>query len=158
MPRLPRPDYTHTYHHVVVRGVDGLPIFDQAGKKQRYIDLMKDARETHDISVYAIAFLDNHVHQFIRRNRQSMGLFYRRVNGRYGSWYNQTHKRTGALYDGRYFSTLVDSEAYFQAVWRYVHHQGVKAGLHKTVEADPWSSGGMYLGTSKRFAWSDIKL
>ena len=53
MPRQPRPDYTHTYHHVVVRGVDGLPIFDSNEKKLAYVDLMKDARKTHDLSVYA---------------------------------------------------------------------------------------------------------
>lgn len=155
MPRLPRPDYEHTYHHVVVRGVDGLPIFDSHKKKQRYVDLMVDVRESHDLSVYAVGFVSNHVHQFIRRNNQSMGVFYRRVNGRYARWYNWSYKRTGSLYDRRYYSTLVDSEAYFQAMWRYVHHQGVKAGLHETVSEDPWSSAGIYLGTSERFSWID---
>ena len=37
MARLPRPDYEHTYHHVVVRGVDGLPIYNTRKKKEKYI-------------------------------------------------------------------------------------------------------------------------
>ncbi|MFP4687369.1 MAG: transposase [bacterium] len=157
MPRFHRPDFTSTYHHVIVRGVDGLPIFDTARKKQKYIDLMIEARKEHDLSVYAIGFLNNHVHQFVRRNKHSMGVFYRRLNGRYGLWYNTEFKRTGALYDSRYYSTMVDSEVYFQAVWRYTHNQGVKAGLYDSVEEDPWSSARVYLGLSSCFEWIDWK-
>lgn len=155
MPRLPRADFSHTYHHVVVRGVDGLPIFDSETKKLRYIELMQEARETHDISIYAIGFVNNHVHHFVRRNVQEMGNFYRRVNGPYGSWYNRNFDRTGTLYDGRYFSVLVDSDSYFHAVWRYVHHQAVKAGVIDTVEKDKWSSAGLYLGRPSLFSWID---
>lgn len=157
MPRHPRPDYHHTYHHVVVRGVDGLAIFNTDQKKERYSTLMKDVHESHDLSVYAIGFLDNHVHQFIRRNQDEMGKFYRRVNGRFSQWYNHTFDRTGTLYDGRYFSVLVDSDAYFHSLWRYVHHQGVQAGLYQRPEEDPWNSAGVYLGTSTHFNWIDWK-
>jgi REP element-mobilizing transposase RayT len=153
MPRLPRPDYEHTYHHVVVRGVDGLPIFDTIRKKEKYIKILVEALQSHDLSVYAVGFVNNHVHMFIRRNHQSMGVFYRRVNGSYGSWYNCTFKRTGALYDGRYYSSLVDSNNYFHAVWRYVHFQGVKAGFYESVREDPWSSAGLYLGLKSKFSW-----
>lgn len=155
MARRPRPDYTHTYHHVVVRGVDGLAIFDSDGKKQHYVDLMKDVHASHDLSVYALGFLHNHVHHFVRRNEQKMGQFYRRLNGRYSQWYNRRFDRTGTLYDGRYFSVLVDSDAYFHSLWRYVHHQGVRAGLYDRPEQDPWSSAGIYRGTSGRFDWID---
>ncbi len=153
MPRLPRPDYEHTYHHVVVRGVDGLPIFDTIRKKEKYIKIFVEALQSHDLSVYAMGFVNNHVHMFIRRNNQYMGVLYRRVNGSYGSWYNYTFKRTGALYDGRYYSSLVDSDNYFHAVWRYAHFQGVKAGLYQAVREDPWSSAGLYLGLKSNFSW-----
>lgn len=155
MARRPRPDYTHTYHHIIVRGVDGLAIFNTDRKKERYVALMKDVHESHDLSVYAIGFLDNHVHQFVRRNQDEMGKFYRRVNGRFSQWYNHTFDRTGTLYDGRYFSVLVDSDAYFHSLWRYVHHQGVQVGWYERPEEDPWSSAGVYLGTSTRFTWID---
>ncbi len=155
MPRLPRPDYKNTYHHIIVRGVDGLPIFDTDKKKEKYVKILSEAVQSHDLSVYAIGFLNNHVHMFIRRNNHSMGVFYRRVNGSFGSWYNQKYSRTGALYDGRYYSSLVDSEKYFHAVWRYVHYQGVKAGFYQSVEDDPWSSAGVYLGLESNFTWID---
>ncbi len=155
MPRLPRPDFQHTYHHVVVRGVDGLPIFDSDEKKEQYINIMKDVKTTHDISIYTIGFMDEHVHQFVRRNNQSMGIFYRRVNGRYGSWYNKRFNRTGALYDERYYSSLVDSENYFQAVWRYSQHQEVKSGKYQSAADDPWSSARVYLNLNSRYHWID---
>ncbi|GEM_PF-7091602 len=155
MPRLSRPDYENTYHHVIVRGVDGLPIFDTAAKKNKYIKILREARESHDISIYAICFVDSHVHFFLRRNKQSMGIFFRRVNGQYGTWYNKRFKRTGALYDARYYSTLVDADAYFNAVWRYVHYQNVEAGLYELAEEDPWSSAKIYLGHESPLSWID---
>ncbi len=65
MPRFHRPNFTSTYHHVVVRGVDGLPIFDTDQKKQKYINLMIEGRKEHDLSVYAVGFLNSHVHQYV---------------------------------------------------------------------------------------------
>ncbi|MFB6355145.1 MAG: transposase, partial [bacterium] len=155
MPRKPRPDYTHTYHHIVVRGVDGLYIFDSDKKKSQYVEIMKDAHQSHDISIFAVGFQDNHVHQFVRRNNDEMGRYYRRVNGRYSQWYNQNFDRTGTLYDSRYFSVLIDSDAYFSCIWRYVHNQRVQSGQYESPENDPWSSAGTYLGRNERFSWID---
>lgn len=155
MARPQRPDFYHSYHHVVIRGVDGLPIFNRPKKRKQFLARIKELRMEHDLSIYAIGFMDNHVHLFVRRNQHAMARFFQRLKARYTQWYNAEYDRTGTLYDGRYFSSLVDQDRYFQAVWVYVHHQGVKAGIYESPEDDPWCTAQCYRKGDERFDWID---
>jgi putative transposase len=64
---------------------------------------------------------------------QSLGRYYVR-------YINQTHKRTGTLWEGRYKSTLVDSDAYLLLVSRYIELNPVRANMVKHPAEYPWSS------------------
>jgi len=150
-----RPDYTDTFHHVVIRGVDGLPIFDGDGKRVQFLSYLKEARRSYDIRLYAFGFLPNHWHGFMRRGHGSMARYFQTVKSRYAVWYNRTYSRTGGLYDGRYFSSIVEAESYFQKVWSYVQNQGIAAGLYNSPEEDPGSTAGLYAGKDDQYDWID---
>lgn len=155
MARPLRPDYTDTYHHVVIRGVNGLPIFDVRKKRNQFLDYLREEREDHDLRVYAFGFLSNHWHVFVRRVEQSLSKFFQNVKSRYTRWYNQKYHREGTLYGSRFYSALVDSESYFQRVWLYVQRQGVAAGLYNRSEEDPGSTAGLYAGVHDEYDWID---
>ena len=155
MVRPLRPDYVNTYHHVVVRGVDGLPIFDSPEKRNKFLQIIRETRESHDLKIYAFGFMNNHWHAFVRRVGIAMSRFFQTVKSRYTVWYNKEYGRTGTLYDGRYFSSIVEAESYFQMVWHYVQHQGVKAGMYETAVDDPGSTAGWYGGVSDDYGWID---
>ncbi|MFB6346403.1 MAG: transposase [bacterium] len=146
MARVHRPDYEGTYHHVVIRGVDGLPIFDTDTKRKTFLNMIQDTRRTHDIQLFAFGFLNNHWHGFLRRAQRAMSRFVQTVKSRYTVWYNNEYGRTGTLYDGRYHSSIVESDSYFQMVWHYVQTQGVKAGLYEDPVEDPGSTARLYAG------------
>jgi putative transposase len=64
---------------------------------------------------------------------QSLGRRYvAHVNRRYG--------RTGTLWEGRYKSTILDSERYVLACHRYIEANPVRAGLAAAPQDYPWSS------------------
>lgn len=155
MVRPLRPDYVNTYHHVVVRGVDGLPIFDTPEKRAKFLRIIRETRKTHDLKIYAFGFMDNHWHAFVRRVGIAMARFFQTVKSRYTVWYNKEYGRTGTLYDGRYFSSIVEAESYFQMLWHYVQNQGVKAGMYAKAEEDPGSTAGWYGGVSEEYGWID---
>ncbi len=150
-----RPDFTNTYHHVVVRGLNSLPIFDSQRKRETFLTIIQQTRQTHDLRMYAFGFLDNHWHVFVRRVDIPMARFFQTVKSRYTTWYNNQFDRKGTLYDGRYFSSIVEAEAYFHTVWRYVQHQGVQAGLYNRAEEDPGSTAGLYAGVDGSYGWID---
>jgi putative transposase len=60
--------------------------------------------------------------------------------GRYYVRYiNQTYKRSGRLWEGRYKSTLVDAEDYFLAVSRYIELNPVRARIVNRYSQTPWN-------------------
>jgi putative transposase len=53
---------------------------------------------------------------------------------------NLLHERTGTLWEGRFKSTVVDSETYLLACYRYIEMNPVRARLVTSPDAYPWSS------------------
>src|SRR6266446_3777109 len=64
----------------------------------------------------------------------------RQLNGVYTQISNRRHGRTGHLFQGRYKAILVDKDAYFLEVSRYVVLNAVRAGMVKQPGMWRWSS------------------
>ena len=60
--------------------------------------------------------------------------------------FNHRHGRTGTLWQGRYKSSLVDSDAYLLRVMRYIELNPVRAAMVEVPEAHRWSSVHVHLG------------
>jgi putative transposase len=58
----------------------------------------------------------------------------------YTQYVNRTYGRTGTLWEGRFDSSLVQSEEYLLNCYRYVEENPVRAGLAKHPGAYAWSS------------------
>lgn len=85
--------------------------------------------------------MTNHVHLLVTSKKgngvsrliQSLGRYYVR-------YVNQTYGRSGTLWEGRYKSTLIDSDNYFLVVSRYIELNPIRARMVKHPVEYPWSS------------------
>jgi hypothetical protein len=62
------------------------------------------------------------------------------LNILYTIYYNVKRKRNGHLFQGRYKSLIVDSDAYYARVSRYVHLNPVRAKMVAAPDQYLWSS------------------
>jgi putative transposase len=62
------------------------------------------------------------------------------VGRTYVRYFNKRHNRSGTLWEGRYKSSLVDSEAYLLSCMAYIDLNPVRAGLAEVPEDFNWSS------------------
>jgi putative transposase len=69
------------------------------------------------------------------------------VGRRYVRHFNDTQGRSGTLWEGRYKSTLIQSERYLLACMVYIDLNPVRAGLVARARDYPWSSHGHYVGS-----------
>jgi putative transposase len=70
------------------------------------------------------------------------------VGRRYVRLFNEIHERSGTLWEGRYKSSLIDTEAYLVTCHRYIELNPVRAGLVQHPLQYPWSSHAHYaMGT-----------
>jgi hypothetical protein len=84
--------------------------------------------------------MGNHYHLVIGTPEGNLSKGMRQLNGVYTQVSNRRHGRTGHLFQGRYKAVLVDRDAYFLEVSRYVVLNAVRAGMVKEPGRWRWSS------------------
>ncbi len=74
------------------------------------------------VSIVNFSFLPNHFH-FILKQEVDGGVseFAKRLLGGYTTYFNQTHERSGALFQGRFKSCVVDNEQYLIKIRPYAN-------------------------------------
>jgi len=68
------------------------------------------------------------------------GKMMQSLGRKYVRYVNLTYRRSGTLWEGRYKSTLVDSENYFLTVSRYIELNPVRAEMVRSPGKYDWSS------------------
>jgi putative transposase len=68
------------------------------------------------------------------------------VGRSYVRTFNNAQGRTGTLWEGRYRSTLIQSDRYLLACMVYIDLNPVRAGLVAQADDYPWSSHAHYIG------------
>jgi putative transposase len=71
---------------------------------------------------------------------QKLGRFY-------VPWFNNKYERFGGLFQGRFRTSLVDTDRYFLACSRYIELNPVRAHLSASPLDYPWSSYAHHAGT-----------
>ncbi|KOQ60184.1 transposase [Stenotrophomonas maltophilia] len=141
MPRPRRIDAPGYPQHVVQRGNNRQPVFFTDDDRVAYLRLLCHHADQQHCRVHAFVLMDNHVHLLatpdlcggLSRMMQAVNRTYvRRVNDRQG--------RTGTLWEGRFHSTVVDTDRYLLACQRYIELNPVRAGKVAHPGDYRWSS------------------
>jgi putative transposase len=107
--------------------------------------------------VYAWALLPNHFHLLVRTGSRPLARAMRSLLTGYAGAFNRRHHRTGHLFQNRYRSTVVDEEAYFLELIRYLHLNPLRAGVVadlKALERYPYCGHGV-LATGRPCPWQE---
>lgn len=141
MPRAARLDLPGVAQHVVQRGNDRQPCFFREADYRRYLGDLREAALKYGCAVHAYVLMTNHVHLLVTPARLgAVGRMMQAVGRRYVRYVNDELGRTGTLWEGRYKSSLVDSEGYVLACYRYIELNPVRAAMVDDAAGYPWSS------------------
>lgn len=132
-------------YHVMLRGINGQPIFDEEEDRYRLLSTFYRYKRVSGFQLFAYCFMENHIHLLIQENEETISQVVKRVSASYVYWYNRKYERSGYLFQGRFLSEVVENDSYFLTVLRYIHQNPVKAGLQKRVEDYQWTSYHCYL-------------
>lgn len=117
MPRTGRVVVANHPHHVVQRGHDRQAVFTQAADFERYLEDLKELKDTFDVRVFAYCLMTNHVHLLLQPEESTAGLGWlmKALAARMTRYRNKLERRTGTLWESRYKSSLVQSDAYLMS-------------------------------------------
>ena len=144
MPRESRKRSESGVYHIMLRGINRQQIFEDDEDYRRFLETLEKYREECGYSLYGYCLMPNHVHLVLREGKQPLETIMRRIGASYVYWYNAKYRRNGHLFQDRFKSEPVESDAYLLTVIRYVHWNPVKAGLCSVPEAYPYSSYARY--------------
>jgi putative transposase len=141
MARLPRFVIPGHPQHVIIRGNNRDPIFYTNSDYHYYLEKLQQACEKHDCDLHAYVLMSNHVHLLVTPNgKQGISKAMQMIGRYYVQYFNYRYQRTGTLWEGRYKATLIDSENYLLACYRYIELNPVRAGMVEHPSEYPWSS------------------
>lgn len=130
MARLPRLNLPNVPQHIVQRGNNRQAIFFHEDDYGVYLEYLREALLKNACKLYAFVLMTNHVHLLVLGESAggTSGLM-QSVGRRYVRYINAAYQRSGALFEGRFKSSLVDSERYLLTCMRYIELNPVRAGM-----------------------------
>jgi putative transposase len=141
MPRPTRLCVAGQTHHVIQRGNNKQPIFFAAADRQFFLQWLAEGLTREDCALHAYVLMTNHVHLLLTTGRDdSLPRLMQSLGRRYVGYVNRRYERTGTLWEGRYRATVLDSDTYVLACYRYIEANPVRAGIVRRAQDYPWSS------------------
>jgi putative transposase len=146
MPRLPRLHVPNGFYHAVLRGNHREALFDAVADRLVLNDIVADVINRFGARVHAFCWMSNHLHTLLQIADRPLGEIMQRVAMRYARHRHKILRTTGHLFERRYRAKLVDTDAYFLELLRYIHLNPVAAGIVTDPALYAWSSHKLYLG------------
>lgn len=141
MARQCRYDLSEVAQHVIQRGNNRCVIFVCEDDCAYFKDLLVESGERYAVDFHAYVLMTNHAHFLITPHEVgAVGRLLQSLGRRYVQYFNRRYGRSGTLWEGRYRATVVDSDGYLMACYRYIELNPVRAGLVRRPEDFVWSS------------------
>ena len=140
MPRIARVTVPGQPHHVTQRGNYRQVVFEDDADRAAYLEFLALYKERYGLKVWAWCLMDNHIHLVVvPKKADSLSNTLHMTHMRYAAYANRRHGRQGHLWQGRYYSCVLEGRHVATAV-RYVERNPVKARIVRKAENYRWSS------------------
>jgi len=145
MPRIARVKTDTKTYHAMIRGVNKQIIFEEADDYKVFTKLLGRYGKECLLNMFAFCLMNNHVHIVLQETSESIAAFFRKLNTSYAMYFNQKYGRCGHLFQDRFKSEPINSDAQLMQTIRYVHRNPVKAGICQSPEQYVFSSYPEYI-------------
>ena len=137
-PRITIPAYPH---HIIQRGNNRVATFFADEDYSFFLKCLGQAKVKCRCRIYAYVLMTNHFHLLVEPTEVGdLGRFMQSVGRRYVRYVNETYRRSGTLWEGRFKSAAVSRDEYLIACSRYIELNPVRAGLVAHPKDYRWSS------------------
>jgi len=147
MARLPRLSIAGYAHHLIQRGNNRQAIFANDADRRMMLALLAEHGKQWNVAVHAYVLMDNHFHLLATPSTDDgLAKMMQAVGRRYVRYFNDRQKRTGTLWEGRFKSSLIQTERYLLACMAYIDLNPVRAGMVAQPGEYEWSSYAYHTG------------
>ena len=141
MPRLPRIGPIGIPQHIIQRDNNRQVCFASEQDLAVFASLLDEYATKFSVAVHAWVFMTNHVHLLVTPYAEAgVSKMMQALGRKYVRYFNREYQRSGTLWEGRFRSSLVQSETYLLHCQRYIELNPVRAGMVSAPSDYAWSS------------------
>jgi putative transposase len=141
MARLVRVSPIGIPQHIVQRGNNRQVCFGSEEDMKAYLNWLKRFSKKYFVDIHAWVLMTNHVHLLCTPHEQgAISQMMQSIGRMYVRYYNCTYRRSGTLWEGRFKSSLIQSEQYLFELYRYIELNPVRANMVEEPSEYRWSS------------------
>lgn len=164
MPRIARVIAIGYTHHITQRGNYKQNIFIDDIDREKYISIIKKESKRYGLKILSYCLMTNHIHLVVVPEKEdSIWKVFKYAHMKYSQYYNKKANNTGHLFQGRFFSCIMDNNHTLACV-RYIERNPVRAGIVKKPCSWKWSSAKVHclmkepdeLGVNRLFEYVEV--
>jgi putative transposase len=127
--------------HIIQRGNNRQACFFADDDYLFFLDCLVLIAKRFRCALHAYVLMTNHFHLLLSSELEvGPSLLMKFLGQRYVQYVNRTYRRSGSLWEGRFRSSLVQTERYVLGCYRYIEMNPVRANMVRHPVDYPWSS------------------
>jgi putative transposase len=151
MPRLARIVISDIPHHITQRGNNKQDVFFVDDDRTAYLRFLKEQAARFGVTIEGYCLMTNHIHIIATPSKENaLAKVMGKTNLLYSQYINFMHKRSGHLWQNRFYSCPLD-ERYFYATLSYIERNPVRAKMTRSPIAYRWSSASAHTDGEDEF-------
>ena len=140
MPRPLRVQVEGGIYHLGSRGVRKLAIFTDDRDRECFLGWLDLTVERYGWELHTYCLMTNHFHLLVTTPQANVSAGMQYMNSCYAQWFDWRHNFEGHVFERRFWSKLIQTDAQLFAAARYIVLNPVRAGLCATAAEWRWSS------------------
>lgn len=134
MPRLSRITEPGFYH-VINRGVERRVVFYEEEDFDNFLNILHSICIKYRVILHTFCLMNNHYHLLIETKEDNLSKAIKYLNENYAVYFNKKYHRSGHLWQGRFFSSLLFSDqGHFWIVSRYIEQNPIRANIVNKID------------------------
>ena len=147
MARLPRLIIPALPHYVIQRGSNRQSVFQDAADYAQFLSWLKAGAKMFKVAIHAYVLLPDQLHLLATPgDATGLGQLMQWLGRYYVPYFNQKYGREGALWQGRYKTSVIDPDNFFLTCCRYLECVPVQTGAVGQALDHAWSSYAHHAG------------
>ncbi len=139
MGRVLRTELPDGYFHAYARGTGPMVIYRDDEDFKTFERMLRSVARRFCWTLYAYCLMPTHYHLIVEARVDKLSRGMHRLNGMYAKYFNKRHGRTGALFQGRFSTRVVESDEHLERLGYYVPDNPRRAGLCKKRGEWAWA-------------------
>jgi len=140
------------------RGVARLPIFRDDEDRDSFLRMLERIVDEQGWKCLAYCLMTTHYHLVVETPEPNLASGMQRLNSFYAAFFNRRHGGRGHVFERRYHSVLVESDAHLTTLVGYLAANPIRAGLCLDPRQWRYGSYAVFVGAEPRSRFLDLRL